>query len=135
MPRRSEAFTIAREGPSSGGCWAALGRARWKIGSAPSSPFSWAVSRPFASNSEDGAIRFGPSGAGPNDMRTHFGGGFGLVDFGYAFIHTEHVLLTLTGGIGGYGVELGIGDDQSVRFDDVLGTPGAARRWGKGACS
>jgi hypothetical protein len=65
-------------------------------------------------------------------MRTHLGGGFGMADFGYAFVHTERFLLTLTGGIGGYGLELGIGDGQSVRFDDVLRDPRRSVSLGQG---
>jgi hypothetical protein len=76
----------------------------------------------FVAGARGGAI-FGPSGAGPDDMRAHLNGGFGLLDFGYAFVHTERFLFTFTGGIGGYGMDLSIGNGQSVRFDDVLRDP------------
>ena len=85
----------------------------------------------FVAGARGGAI-LGPSGAGPNDMQTHLSGGFGLIDFGYAFVHTERFLFTLTGGVGGYGLELGIGDGQSVRFDDVLQNPRHSASMGQG---
>ena len=70
-----------------------------------------------------GAGVFGPSANGPDGMQTHLSGGFGMVDFGFAFVHQPNLLLTLTGGLGGYGMTLGIGDGQSARFDDVLKNP------------
>lgn len=85
----------------------------------------------FVAGARGGAI-LGPSGAGPDDMRTHLSGGFGLIDFGYAFVHTERFLFTLTGGVGGYGMEFSIGDGQSVRFDDVLKNPRHSASMGQG---
>jgi hypothetical protein len=79
-----------------------------------------------------GAAILGPSGAGPGTLRTSFGGGFGMADFGFAFVRTQHVLFTLLGGIGGYGWSLGIGDNQSARFDDVLTTPRRSSSIGRG---
>jgi len=76
----------------------------------------------FIAGARGGAL-INPGGQGPGNMRTHFGGGFGLVDFGFALVHTQPILLSLTGGIGGYGLSLGIGDEQSVRFDTALANP------------
>lgn len=70
-----------------------------------------------------GAAVIGPTGAGPGDLQTHFAGGFGLFDMGFALVHTRSVLLTALGGVGGYGMSLSIGDDLSARFDDVLDNP------------
>ncbi|HEX2679035.1 MAG TPA: hypothetical protein VHM19_20435 [Polyangiales bacterium] len=70
-----------------------------------------------------GAAILGPSGDGPGSLRTHFGGGFGLLDLGFALVHTRAVLFTVTGGIGGYGLGLDIGDDSSASFDAVLKSP------------
>jgi hypothetical protein len=70
-----------------------------------------------------GAAVLAPSRNGPGGVEAHFGGGFGMLDFGYALVHTAPFLLTLTGGIGGYGVSLDIGDTQPATFDDVLKNP------------
>ncbi len=70
-----------------------------------------------------GAALISPSRTGPSDMQTQLSGGFGMVDFGYAFVHTQPILLALTAGIGGYGRSLGIGDGKSASFDDVLKNP------------
>jgi hypothetical protein len=70
-----------------------------------------------------GAAVLGPTGTGPGDLQSHFAGGFGLFDLGFALVHTRSVLFTALGGIGGYGVSLSIGDDQTARFDDVLADP------------
>jgi hypothetical protein len=70
-----------------------------------------------------GAAILGPNGNGPDDLQTEFGGGFGMVDLGFAFVHEPALLVTLTGGIGGYGMNLRIGEDQNLRFDDVLKNP------------
>lgn len=64
-----------------------------------------------------------PDGTGPDGLRRSFGGGFGMADLGYAFLRREALLVTLTTGIGGYGLELGLGDGQSVSFDEVLQNP------------
>jgi hypothetical protein len=70
-----------------------------------------------------GAAIVGSDGQGPDALQTDFGGGFGLFDFGFALVRTPAALLTLTGGIGGYGLSLRIGEDESARFDDVLANP------------
>jgi hypothetical protein len=75
----------------------------------------------FVAGARGGAL-VGPSGTGPG-VRTHLAGGFGMVNFGFAPVRTTHFLFTVTGGIGGYGLSLGIGDDQSVPFDSVLRSP------------
>ena len=64
-----------------------------------------------------------PDGTGPDGLRRSFGGGFGMADIGYAFVRREALLVTLTAGIGGYGLELGLGDGQSASFDEVLQNP------------
>lgn len=69
-----------------------------------------------------GGVLLGPSGSGPG-VRTHLSGGFGMIDLGFALVRTSHALFTFTGGIGGYGMSLGIGDDQSAPFDSVLQNP------------
>jgi hypothetical protein len=70
-----------------------------------------------------GAAVIGPRGEGPANLQTEFGGGFGMFDLGYAPVHTPALLFTVSGGIGGYGLSLRIGDDQNARFDDVLANP------------
>jgi hypothetical protein len=79
-----------------------------------------------------GAGILAPGGAGPGNLRTSFGGGFGMVDLGFAFVHSQAFLLTLTGDIGGYGWSLGISDQQSARFDDVLKNPRRSSSLGSG---
>lgn len=64
-----------------------------------------------------------PSGEGPDGLQTHLGGGLGMLDLGFALVHTRSLLFTLTGGIGGYGLSLRIDDEGSARFDDVLREP------------
>lgn len=70
-----------------------------------------------------GAAILGGSGDGPGNQRTHFGGGFGMADFGLALVRSPQLLFTLTAGIGGYGLGLDINDEQSAKFDDVLKAP------------
>jgi hypothetical protein len=70
-----------------------------------------------------GAGIFTPSGSGPGGMQTHFSGGYGTLDFGFAFLHSERFLATVTGDVGGYGTSLGISDGQNVSFDDALANP------------
>jgi hypothetical protein len=70
-----------------------------------------------------GAGILGPSGGGPGDLRTNFGGGFGMADFGFALIRTQALLLTAMGGIGGYGWSLSIHDPGATAFDEVLEDP------------
>jgi hypothetical protein len=79
-----------------------------------------------------GAGLLSPGGAGPGNLRTSFGGGFGMFDLGYAPVHTRAVLFTLTGGIGGYGWSLGISDQQSAKFNDVLKNPMRSSSLGSG---
>lgn len=75
----------------------------------------------FVAGARGGAL-LGPSANGPN-VRAHLSGGFGMLDFGFAPVRTTHVLFAFTGGIGGYGLSLGIGDDQSTPFDSLLRNP------------
>jgi hypothetical protein len=65
----------------------------------------------------------GPSGGGPGELSTQFGGGFGMADFGFAFVHTQAVSLIATGGFGGYGYSLAINDPGSTSFDAALENP------------
>jgi hypothetical protein len=76
----------------------------------------------FVAGARGAAIVY-QTGDGPNGMRTHLGGGFGMLDFGFALVRRSPILLTLTASIGGYGTSLAIGDEQSARFDDVLADP------------
>lgn len=76
----------------------------------------------FVAGARGAAIVY-QSGDGPDGMRTHLGGGFGMLDFGFALVRRSPILLTLTASIGGYGTSLEIGDEQSARFDDVLADP------------
>lgn len=70
-----------------------------------------------------GAGLLAPDREGPDELQAHFGGGFGMADFGFAPIHSDSLLFTMTGGIGGYSWSLGIGDSERVSFDDVLANP------------
>jgi hypothetical protein len=76
----------------------------------------------FVAGAHGGGL-LGASGHGPG-VRTRLSGGFGMVDLGFAPVRTRDVLFSITGGIGGYGLSLGIGDDQSASFDSVLAKPG-----------
>jgi hypothetical protein len=76
----------------------------------------------FVAGARGGAL-LASDGHGPNGFERSFSGGFGMLDLGFALIRTPALLLTLTSGLGGYGVSLGISDRQSVRFDDVLQAP------------
>jgi len=76
----------------------------------------------FVVGARGGAL-LSSDGSGPDGLRRTFGGGFGTLDFGYALVHQRALLLTVTTGLGGYGMELGIGDGQSVPFDEVLQNP------------
>jgi hypothetical protein len=75
-----------------------------------------------------GAAILGPSATGPDDMQVSYGGGFGMFDVGFAFVHRPALLITLSGGLGGYGISLDLSDERSARFDEVLRTPGGAPR-------
>jgi hypothetical protein len=70
-----------------------------------------------------GAAILAPSADGPDSFRASFSGGYGMADFGFAFLHTRALLLTLTGGIGGYGMGLHISERRAFAFDDVLEDP------------
>jgi hypothetical protein len=70
-----------------------------------------------------GAAILTPDGDGPGDFTRSFGGGFGMVDLGFALVHTRSFLLTTTAGIGGYGVSIDISEESSVPFDDALNDP------------
>lgn len=79
-----------------------------------------------------GAGLLAPDRDGPDDLELHFGGGFGLADFGFAPVHTRSLLFTITGGIGGYGWNLGIGPKGHVDFDDALEDPRRTASLGRG---
>jgi hypothetical protein len=85
----------------------------------------------FVLGARGGAL-LSSDGSGPDGLRRTFGGGFGMVDFGYAIVRRRAVLFTITSGLGGYGMELGIGDGQSVPFDDVLQNPRRSSSVGRG---
>jgi hypothetical protein len=85
----------------------------------------------FVIGARGGAL-LSADGGGPDGLRRTFSGGFGMADFGYAFLREQAVLITLTSGIGGYGMELGIGDGQSVPFDQVLQNPRRSSSVGRG---
>jgi hypothetical protein len=70
-----------------------------------------------------GAAILTPDGGGPDGLQRSFGGGFGMIDLGFALIHASPLLVSLTGGIGGYGTALGIGNGQSASFDSALANP------------
>ncbi|MDD9964813.1 MAG: hypothetical protein OXR73_01205 [Myxococcales bacterium] len=70
-----------------------------------------------------GAAFIPPSGDGPGAARTRLRGGFIALDLGMALIHTRSLLLTVTAGLGGYGLSLSIDSDEDVPFDDVLADP------------
>jgi hypothetical protein len=85
----------------------------------------------FVMGARGGAL-LSPDGSGPNGLQRSFGGGFGMLDLGYAFVHERAWLVSLTGGIGGYGMDIGIGDGQSVPFDEVLQNPRRSSSIGRG---
>lgn len=70
-----------------------------------------------------GAALLAPDGDGPGDVESSLSGGFGMLDLGFALVHTPAWLLTATGGVGGYGLSLELDEHRSVRFDDVLRNP------------
>ena len=82
-----------------------------------------------------GAAILGPSGEGPGGIETDFSGGFGMLELGFAFVHTQSVLFTATGDIGGYGLGLRIGDDATSASTTCSRTPNAARASAKVAFS
>lgn len=79
-----------------------------------------------------GAAFVTPSGDGPNNVRTEFAGGFGMVDLGFALVHQRSTLLTLTAGIGGFGYSLEISGSQDASFDEVLADPQRSASLGRG---
>lgn len=60
---------------------------------------------------------------GPDGLERTFGGGFGAVELGFALVRARPLLVSLTGSVGGYGIELGVGDGQSESFDRALQNP------------
>jgi hypothetical protein len=70
-----------------------------------------------------GAGLLSPTRNGPGQLETRFGGGFGLLDFGYALVRRDPLLLSLYGGLGGYGTSFDINSGQSQSFDAVLQNP------------
>jgi hypothetical protein len=90
-----------------------------------------AVARRFVIGARGGAL-LGENGRGPDGLTTSLGGGFGMLDAGFAFVHSSALLLTLTGGIGGYGLSFGISDGKSAEFDDVLESPQRSSSLGHG---
>jgi hypothetical protein len=85
----------------------------------------------FVAGAHGGAL-LTPDGDGPSGLQRTFGGGFGMIDLGLALVQRPAFLLTLTSGIGGYGMSLGISDGQSARFDDVLKNPGRSSSISRG---
>jgi hypothetical protein len=85
----------------------------------------------FVAGARGGAI-LSPQGDGPGEFETRFNGGFGMLDFGFAFVQTQPVLVTLTGGLGGYGLNLAISDNQDVDFDEALANPRQSVSLGRG---
>lgn len=79
-----------------------------------------------------GAGFFYPDADGPNSVQADFGGGFGMLDVGVAFVRRQHVDLTLTAGLGGYGWSLSLSDRASDSFDDVLQNPARSASVGRG---
>jgi hypothetical protein len=79
-----------------------------------------------------GAAILSPDGDGPGDFTRSFGGGFGMLDLGFALIHTRSLLLTATAGIGGYGVSIDISEESSVPFDEALSNPERSASLGTG---
>jgi hypothetical protein len=76
----------------------------------------------FVMGAHGGAL-LSSDGRGPNGFERSFGGGFGMLDLGLALVRTRPLLVTLTSGIGGYGMSLGISERQSASFDAVLQSP------------
>lgn len=64
-----------------------------------------------------------PRRSGPDGAEAQVAGGFGLVDVGFALVHSRSFLFTLTGGVGGFGLNVDIDDRRSADFDDVLADP------------
>jgi hypothetical protein len=85
----------------------------------------------FVVGARGGAI-LSPEGDGPGEFETRFNGGFGMLDLGFAFVQTQPVLVTLTGGIGGYGLNLEISDNQDIDFDEALENPRRSVSLGRG---
>jgi hypothetical protein len=79
-----------------------------------------------------GGAFLSPSADGPGAVRATLSGGFGMAEFGYAFVHTRPILLTLTAGIGGYGLDIELTERRTVAFDDVLDDPRRSESLGHG---
>jgi hypothetical protein len=60
---------------------------------------------------------------GPREAHMDFGGGIGMLDLGFALVHTRSILFTVLGSVGGYGWTLSIDQPGEARFDDVLDNP------------
>lgn len=70
-----------------------------------------------------GAGILGPTSEGPREAHMDFGGGFGMLDLGFALVHTRSILFTVLGSVGGYGWTMSIDQPGAARFDDVLDNP------------
>lgn len=79
-----------------------------------------------------GAALIASDAEGPGELRAQLGGGFGMVDFGFALVRSRRLLLTLTAGLGGYGLGLDLGEQQALDFDDVLENPRQGSSLGSG---
>ncbi len=79
-----------------------------------------------------GAAILSRGGNGPDDVETEFGGGFGMVDLGFALVHTRGLTFVLGGGVGGYGIGLSIQETGGARFSEVLETPRRSATLGRG---
>lgn len=70
-----------------------------------------------------GAAILNPTLDGPGTYEAALTGGFGMLDLGFAPVHLEHLLCTVTAGLGGYGLGLDIENNQPADFGDVLSNP------------
>jgi hypothetical protein len=79
-----------------------------------------------------GAAIMASEGSGPDGLRRNFGGGFGMIDLGYALVNSAPLLVSVVSSLGGYGLELGIGDGQTTSFDAALQNPRRSTSIGRG---
>jgi hypothetical protein len=70
-----------------------------------------------------GAALLGDDGRGPGTLQSELSGGFGMLELGFAVVHTDSVLFTVLGGLGGYGFSLLLSEHETLRFEEVLETP------------
>jgi len=70
-----------------------------------------------------GAAILDKTGDGPGGLQTSWGGGFGLLDLGYAPVHSRSFTVSVSGGIGGYGLTLDVADTRDTTFGEVLDMP------------